>query len=1143
MKIGYADNWNSTGNPSTYAYPTIITDPANNSSTVKYRYDVGSNVWAQSPAPAGQSIGKTTERLFDTIGRLSRETIVNSGAYTRYEYPTNGVQSKVFSTLVDIDNDGADADDEVLAESWSDGAGRTRMSRTEHPGSTGGWSGQIVEYDILGRTTRTSVPTEIDSSWDPDGDDAVRGWIWNSLEYDWMGRVIRNVNTDGTDRLTSYEGCGCAGSMITKVEGENIIETDWEGLNPTTLGRKAQKTYTDILGRVNKIESLNWNGSIYSSTESTFNALDQTVSSVQTEVATSTSQTTTMTYDGLGRLKTRHIPQQDDMAATTYNYNVDDSIASVTDARGSTTHYEYNVLGLVQEIDWSVPQLSEIFEPDPVTFTYDNIGNRLSMQDGQGVTTYTSNELSQIISETRNFDDLTNNYTLQYTYTLSGQLKSLTNPGGTIVTYDYDKNGRLTDVNGTGFAHRSSTWQGSTPISTYNAITEIARSIQYRAWGDIKHAEFQDGRQYDITYDDRLRPYEYIMPGKLEKRYTYLSDNSLRYVKDLLDFRSDRLFSYDNMGRITKAYGGHMTRSPSFTPYLPHGEAFVPVKNDYTYNAFNNPVIKTEAFSRLYIRNMQYQHHDVDMQRVYVNNRAEEGVRPYESDWLYDADGRFVEDLATTGTKIKYDAFGRTDKILANNGEVFDEKTISYDGDGNPSKDSMHVLMYMHDEEGTPLPPFENTSSSFYLRSTVLGGAIIAFVNEWDIIGHTNIYANGTIIAKYSYISSSSSTFKWEHTDSNRISGYTSTYDSRQYSSAFPNEDLTLPGKNEFHSNGEKISRLPHISELHGAGWGNSGFPAGPETGGGSWDNFNCVLDGVTIPCGWLSNYSSQNGGTPVYTTPPNQAASIWYNETHRFSGIDGWNTQTDEQGLALSRSSQGWSPSPFSSTGSNDCDNILIPCPIVSNVFVQIPEDDVPIIKNDIQIGFRINEKPIIETPAKPLTIGEAIQDGQLKGRWGWSKDALRKVTDCIAPHTADYLQKVDELNEDAMAEWKFNSGMFIASSLGLPTSIGAVKDALNEPGAKYKYGWKQKTLTMSYHNSNGKVIKEVHKFPQRSIPGNRAFFWATFTFQAGLYIHVQGSANETNAEKFGLYTKLYGLQRNECIRSLPPDIFVIDQ
>jgi hypothetical protein len=49
-RIGYADLWNDNVSRTTYAYPTVVTDPAgdslgdaDHSSTVKYRYDIGAN--------------------------------------------------------------------------------------------------------------------------------------------------------------------------------------------------------------------------------------------------------------------------------------------------------------------------------------------------------------------------------------------------------------------------------------------------------------------------------------------------------------------------------------------------------------------------------------------------------------------------------------------------------------------------------------------------------------------------------------------------------------------------------------------------------------------------------------------------------------------------------------------------------------------------------------------------------------------------------------------------------------------------------------------------------------------------------------------------------------------------------------------
>jgi len=93
---------------------------------------------------------------------------------------------------------------------------------TEHPGSTGGWAATFVEYDILGRMKRRSVPTETNSGFTPTGDDSA-GPLWTYQKYDWKGRVVRKINTDGIDQtalndsdiLISYEGCGCAGGQVT----------------------------------------------------------------------------------------------------------------------------------------------------------------------------------------------------------------------------------------------------------------------------------------------------------------------------------------------------------------------------------------------------------------------------------------------------------------------------------------------------------------------------------------------------------------------------------------------------------------------------------------------------------------------------------------------------------------------------------------------------------------------------------------------------------------------------------------------------------------------------------------------------------------------------------------------------------------
>lgn len=507
-KIIYADKFKSGSgtdlNYNTYAYPTKLIDAGGNFSQIKYRYDFGANVWAKSPTPHAASDGKTTTKTYeDSTGRLLKDKIENNGAYTRYEYSSTGVQFSTFATITD-------GLGEAESQTYFDGAGRVRQKRSVLPG-TSNWSGQKIEYDALGRVKRASVPMEVNNAWALAGDDANGDWFWTHQKYDWKGRVVREINTDGvdsttlndSDKLISYDGCGCAGGQITTIEGENITETDWQGNNPNNLGRRKQKIYQDILGRTYKTEIYNWDGTtVYSSTVTKYNGRDQvewvnryegaapgfsgTTPPDTLSCPTGTCQKTSVTYDGHGRVKTQHRPEQDLGKNTVYNYNADDTIESVTDARGAITDYNYNYQRLVNLIEYTVPDdPNNPGNPDPnvspthdVSFSYDALGNRISMEDGLGTIDYEYTDLSQLKSETREFDDSlpdapipsTNGFKLEYTYTISGQLKSLKDPYGQQFNYTYDVAGRLQQVAGS---------------AAFAGITTYANNPTYNARGSL----------------------------------------------------------------------------------------------------------------------------------------------------------------------------------------------------------------------------------------------------------------------------------------------------------------------------------------------------------------------------------------------------------------------------------------------------------------------------------------------------------------------------------------------------------------------------------------------------------------------------------------------------------------------------------
>lgn len=705
--IGYAESF-SDGNNSrnTFAYPTTVTDADGFSSYVQYNFDFGARTRVQGPPPAGQPQGLIQTLTYDSAARIDRVTTTNNGAYTRYLYGPNYVVS-----LATVNN----VADEAYSNSVFDGVGRVTGEASLHPGSTGGYKAQLTQYDLMGRMVKQSNPAEIDGAWNAAGDD-VAGWLYTQQTYDWKGRPRITTNTDLTTREASYTGCGCAGGEVVTLTDEGTID---EGV----AKRRQQKIYSDVLGRTVKTEVLNWQGgSVYSTVTNSYNARDQITSGkqYQGDDASGVYQDTTMTYDGHGRLKTRHSPEQDPGTATTYNYNSDDTLLSVTDARGATQTLTYNARRLVTGISYSAP--TGITIPVAVSFTYDGVGNRSSMSDGMGSASYNYNQLSRMISETRNFTGLSGSFTLNYAYNLVGELSSFTDPFGAQVGYNYDQTGRLSAVTGSGFAS----------VSTY------ASSIQYRAWGALKSLAYGNTKTLSVGYNNALQATSYEVPGVLKKSYQYNYDGRLKFTQDQLTTNSkfDRSYEYDHMGRVTKALSGAEARGQGPTDDRPYNETLV-------YEQMNHlTMLERHNWDRL----------DGSGPDTVVNNRVE--------GWTYDADGRAL--IASTGYYV-YDAAGR---VLSFGDDAPYKTEQEFTGEGRRAK----TVERRFDDQTNQ---WVTEKITYYVTSSVLGGALVTELNEQGAKQRTLVHAAGSVLASQT-VSEGTQSVGWEHRDASGAS-YRST--------------------------------------------------------------------------------------------------------------------------------------------------------------------------------------------------------------------------------------------------------------------------------------------------------------------------------------------------------------------------------
>ena len=542
---------------------------------------------------------------------------------------------------------------------------------------------------------------------------------------------------------------------MTTLQGE-LVERDDQ---PGVYARRTRRVYEDLLGREWKTEAMNWDGAtVYSTTVQSFNGRDQVLLSRQYAgpETSPTYQDTTATFDGHGRVWKTHDPEQIDPAnAPSYTittYNADDTISSVTDGRGAMASYVYNGLRLVTQINYSVPQGSDVTVTPTISFAYDNLGNRIQMLDGTGTTQYQYNELSQIVSETKQFEGIAGIFTLLYGYELNGAVRQISIlPNDTIVTYNFDKIGRAGSVSGQGFIDDRF---GAT-------IGNLGSEIQYRAWNGLKSMSFGNPATVSIDYNNRLRVSSFRIPNLMEIDYQYYADGRVSFSDDILNSTFDRSYKFDHELRLISAKSGSEASGGTGTS--------VPYRQSNEYDAFGNMTYR-ETIN--WTTSAQFW-------ASYANNRR--------NGWQHDADGNLIN-AGSGGTSFVIDANGEN-TVTEYPVEVPDpelcaqthrRKLLYYDGDGQISVEHDETKNYCVFSGGQSTLTSTNDVRNYNLKSTVLGGSVVFQVRTNDtwssggttsnkVTQDTRIFLHGKLLANMSYDPSQSASwqhqFYWRHVD------------------------------------------------------------------------------------------------------------------------------------------------------------------------------------------------------------------------------------------------------------------------------------------------------------------------------------------------------------------------------------------
>jgi RHS repeat-associated protein len=474
------------GNPTHYTYDQFgnqltFSDPL--SRTVSFTYDqLGRQINQTDP------LGQTTHYGYDALGHTIAITDA-LGFVTTSSYDANGNQTSQTDARGNSTIYTFDAANRVI---------NTRFADTSAITSTYDFRGNpLTETDSLGRVTR--------------------------YVYDLAGQLTSVTEADGTPQASTV-------SYTYNAIGERISTTDARGNTNTTAYTDQPVPHTRRITQTSPapfsyqtVTTLNAIGQVITSRDASLRDISYSydVRGRQTHTLFPDSTTHLQSYDDANNLISRTdqaglttyysydqanqiLSVTDPLSHTTsYNYDLVGNLISVTDARSNTTHFAYDAVSrpisetlplgqtalssydavgnLLSQTDFNgntttssydvlnrliliTPDIS-LSEPT-IGFSYTPTGQRASMTDGTGTTTYAYDAHDQLISKA------TPQGTLSYGYDLAGNLISTqsNHTNGITVTYTYDSLNRLSSVNDHRLSPGTSTYVYS-PTSTLASLT------------------------------------------------------------------------------------------------------------------------------------------------------------------------------------------------------------------------------------------------------------------------------------------------------------------------------------------------------------------------------------------------------------------------------------------------------------------------------------------------------------------------------------------------------------------------------------------------------------------------------------------------------------------------------------------------
>jgi RHS repeat-associated protein len=549
---------------------TSITDPSGN--TTSMTYDTDLNLTSRTDATGNQ-----TNLTYDTQGNVLTATDAQGNTVTlTYEPLFNQVTS-----LIDANGNttsfGYDASGNLITRGYPNGNTENfsydtygKLSNlTDSNGNT-----TTFDYDTNGNLTTMTYPdgsaemVTYDAFWNLNSKIDRKNQIIN-YTYDLSGRLITKLYPNNSSDSFVYDSTG---KLLSATDENGVISFSYD-----SLGRIAQVTYPG--GGVvsygydatsNRTRLTYPDGMVLDYDYDSLNRL--------TQINNSGQMVAGYTYDQLSRVIRRELQNG---TFSTYSYDPSNRLLELINSKStseviSSFVYTYDNVGnrltmttldgLTQYAYDAIHQLTNVIYPDGSTTSYnlDPAGNRLSeVVDGNSID-YTTNNLNQ-------YTDVNGD---SYTYDANGNMTSKTTPSGTTI-YTYDFENRLIQVD-TVTETISYTYD---PFGRRTSKTTASGTTRYIHDGFRVIMEKDDSDTIEAAYIHGIWIDEVLVMKRGGVDYFY-SQDGLGSVSDITDLseNTDESFAYD-------AYGLPSNVSSVGNPYLFTGREYEPETGLYYYRA------------------------------------------------------------------------------------------------------------------------------------------------------------------------------------------------------------------------------------------------------------------------------------------------------------------------------------------------------------------------------------------------------------------------------------------------------------------------------------------------------------------------------------------------------------------------------